>query len=750
MYKKIVFSILFACTLAPLAYAQSASDFSTMSPTVKIKSYKKLPIDQMLGTGSGSGTFISADGFILTNHHVIYDETLKKPYDAFEVCISFKVSEEPECRFLADLITSDRDIDLALLKIQPKDVFGKALPDLNFLNYKNNSSPKEETRITVQGFPGSGGDTITITQGQISGFEQFNDYSYFKTDTDFDSGSSGGTALDQDGNFIGVPTYIRSYNENVGFFLDLREAKKWIADALSKNIQPNGGANFLLTKKLIDFYQANQTLSYIQSQYPFVQIDLPEGWSFLGIEPNGIFASQKNVTQPVSFSLQTLPYQFRIDQAYLNELDKELQFVRDNFPDYKKEEVEFAGQSAWKITYTSYSSFNTTYYIPYGYSIVVLSYALNLDQLEKQSTHIQPVLDSVQFTQPLQSEPQLDPVISFSDPHFQIESMGNWRLQKNTRKTPSDLLVLGAQRDNFEGKFMVYYDEIPRDDRKLSNKERLEEVVESLEGRKIVYKNDQVVLGGLEGFLYTFEYEGDEYQEIRRNLTIQLRDGDNQFYIEYDDLIENFDKNLAEIEQMLETFRVDNVNSNLDLKNSYGNLSFTFEDIQFHPFAVSISELADKGIVSGRTQKRFVPEAYVTRAEAVKWIFKSKNHLEKEKESDRVVDFRKYNTHHEDGVDFARNRSKNYIYYGREQGFLNPNSKTFKPNESINLAEALKVILEVYEIPIWQKQTDPWFKKYVDKGYQLRIIPYGYYVPHQPLTRAELARMINTIYKQAK
>ena len=39
---------------------------------------------------------------------------------------------------------------------------------------------------------------------------------------------------------------------------------------------------------------------------------------------------------------------------------------------------------------------------------------------------------------------------------------------------------------------------------------------------------------------------------------------------------------------------------------------------------------------------------------------------------------------------------------------------------------------------------------YMDKGFELHLIPYGMYDPGLQLTRAELAHLVNTIYKQAK
>ena len=749
MLKKLFLAFLFALILITPTLADE--DFSQMNPTVKITSYKKLFTDNVLAYGSGSGTMVTSNGVIVTNHHVIFDEDEFKPLDTFEVCITFDVQEEPVCKYTARLIADDKDLDIALLKINSKDVFGKTLPALKYLSYKSQAAPQEQDEIRIVGYPGSGGETITITKGQISGFETFNDYKYFKTDTDFDYGSSGGTALDKNGNFVGVPTYLRSYAENVGYFLDIREAQDWLDENISKTPAGNMKAEQILIKELARFSKANDDLKYTQEHYPYMEVTLPEGWHFLEINDDSFYASQKNVTNPVGFSVFVGHYQFTVDEGYMNKLDEELELLRDSFPDYKKEVLTFAGEEAWKITYTSLSSRNTTYYIPYGYVILGLSYAIDLDEAEKQVTAIQPVLDSFRFTRLPLDDPGLSPTIQFDEPPFEITAFGNWRIQKNFSKQPMSLLAEAVEKDNFEGNFHIYYDQVSKDERHLSAKERLDDIVKNMGGRKLVYKNDEVLLGGLPGFLYTYEYEGQKYQQMRKHMVMNIRNEDYEFTIEYDDLTEDFDRNLPTIQKMLDSFQFKGEGVSA-LESSYGNLGYTFDDIQFHRYALAISDLADKGIVSGFPDGTFRPEAVVNRAEALKMILESKNHLEAERESKKVIDFNLYQTTQPSLWDVRMTDwFLKYINYAIEKEIVHGYpDRTFRAYQSVTLSEALKLILHVYEIPIWEGATDPWFKKYMDKGFELYLIPYGMYDPGQKLTRAELAYIVSTIYRKAK
>lgn len=751
MFKKFLFAILFTLVLIPSASAQE--DFVQMNPTVKITSYKKLFIDQVLAYGSGSGTVISPDGLVVTNHHVIFDENEFKPLDAFEVCITFDVQKKPVCDYTARLVDFDKDMDIALLKINSTDVFGMPIPsDFNFLDYQNEVAPKEQSQIRVIGYPGSGGETITMTQGQISGFEKFNDYQYFKTDTDFDHGSSGGTALDDMGNFIGIPTYIRSYAENVGFFLDLNEAREWLNNVEDKNPQENLSAEHLLKKELARFSKANDELKYEQEHYPFIQMKIPEGWEFLEINDDSIFASQKNQSNPVGLSIFIAPYQFKIDEGYLNKLEEELDRIKDTFPDYQKKDTTFANQSAWEVTYTNISSKNITYYIPYGHTIIGIGYSIDLDEREKQTLAIQPVIDSILFLKEPLDDPLLSQIIQFDEPPFEITMAGNWNALRNKDKQSSSLLIEAVEKDNFEGSLTVYYDQIPKDERHLTAKIRLEAIIKNLGSRKLVYKNDEVVLGGLQGFLYTYEYEGRDYQKIRKHMIAKVKDDNYEFSIEYDDLTEDFDRNLPAVQKILDSFRFKGKTTTENITASYGNLGFTFKDIQFHRYALSISELAEKGIIGGYSDGTFQPEASVNRVEALKMILESKNHLEAEKGSKKVIDFAKYA-----GKATTLRDVKNsdwfekYAGYSLEKEIIEGyGDKTLRPNQAVTLGEAMKLMLTIYEIPVWDGVTNPWYKKYMDKGFELYLIPYGVYDPNQRLTRAELAHLVNTVYGQAK
>jgi len=156
--------------------------------------------------------------------------------------------------------------------------------------------------------------------------------------------------------------------------------------------------------------------------------------------------------------------------------------------------------------------------------------------------------------------------------------------------------------------------------------------------------------------------------------------------------------------------------------------------------------------VKGYEDGGFHPEQLVNRAEALKMILESKNYLENEKGSKKTIDFSAYETGATGYRDvYLNNPLAKYIRYATKKDFVSGYANgAFRPNQSVTLTEALKLLLNTYEIPVWAGETNPWYKKYMDKGFELYLIPYGMYDPGQQLTRAELAHLINTVYKQAK
>jgi len=163
---------------------------------------------------SGSGTIVSPDGFVLTNFHVVGDNDTGRAYEWHGIFVTDPRSPdlEPEFRYWARFVAGDPRHDLAVVHIV-EDAEERPLPaGFVFVSMpvgdSNSLIPGDP--ITVVGYPGISGSTITFTSGIVSGFlgEDLTagGKQWIKTDAKLARGNSGGAAFDENGLLVGIPT----------------------------------------------------------------------------------------------------------------------------------------------------------------------------------------------------------------------------------------------------------------------------------------------------------------------------------------------------------------------------------------------------------------------------------------------------------------------------------------------------------------------------------------------------------------
>jgi serine protease Do len=164
---------------------------------------------------SGSGFFISADGYIVTNNHVVENST------------DIKVVLKDERELPAKVVGRDEGTDLAVIKVE-----GSNFP---YVNFENSARPRVGDWVIAVGNPfGLGG---TATAGIISAYgrnigEVFVDY--IQIDAPINRGNSGGPTFDIYGRVIGVNTAIFSPSGGsvgIGFAIPAD-----VADSITKEL----------------------------------------------------------------------------------------------------------------------------------------------------------------------------------------------------------------------------------------------------------------------------------------------------------------------------------------------------------------------------------------------------------------------------------------------------------------------------------------------------------------------------------
>ena len=175
----------------------------------------RLPTQQ----SAGSGFFISSDGYIVTNNHVV------------ENAETIKVVLKDERELEATVVGRDEGTDLAVLKVK-----GANFP---FVDFENSAKPRVGDWVITVGNPfGLGG---TATAGIISAYgrdigETFVDY--IQIDAPINRGNSGGPTFDIYGRVIGVNTAIFSPSGGsvgIGFAVPAD-----VADTITKQLMSGG------------------------------------------------------------------------------------------------------------------------------------------------------------------------------------------------------------------------------------------------------------------------------------------------------------------------------------------------------------------------------------------------------------------------------------------------------------------------------------------------------------------------------
>lgn len=192
--------------------------------------------------GEGSGFIISPDGYILTNNHVV------------DGADSIEVRLQGGERFSAKVTGVDKDIDLALLKIDSK---GKRLPTIAL---GDSDKLRVGEWVIAIGNPLEYEHTVTV--GVVSGKHRrvpigntdLGVVSFIQTDAAINFGNSGGPLLDSRGTAVGINTAISRENlaEGIGFALPISLVRLEIERLRDKGFVKRGFIGITMNANAID------------------------------------------------------------------------------------------------------------------------------------------------------------------------------------------------------------------------------------------------------------------------------------------------------------------------------------------------------------------------------------------------------------------------------------------------------------------------------------------------------------------
>jgi serine protease Do len=164
----------------------------------------------------GSGVIVSADGYILTNNHVVKN--------AKEIRVALNDGRD----FVGNVVGTDPQTDIALLKTPAENLPALTLAD--------SDKSKVGDVVLAVGNPFGVGQTVTV--GIVSAKHRVTsgrmDEDFIQTDAAINPGNSGGALVDVEGRLIGINTAILSRsggNQGIGFAVPSNLCR-WVMDSL--------------------------------------------------------------------------------------------------------------------------------------------------------------------------------------------------------------------------------------------------------------------------------------------------------------------------------------------------------------------------------------------------------------------------------------------------------------------------------------------------------------------------------------
>lgn len=188
--------IILALFMSSCAHTESMTP-SAINPVVKIEVSFSQGTKQK-GSGTGTGFFITDDGYLVTNDHVVNPTLNNRECSVDSLFIRIDPDTPRERRVKAKVVSSDPKADLAVVKASGI----KHAPFLSLADLQGNPSGQH---VTVRGYPGGG--RYTETTGRIlRTMEPNSRYSaqVLVSNAEAHPGNSGGPATDDMGLVLGV------------------------------------------------------------------------------------------------------------------------------------------------------------------------------------------------------------------------------------------------------------------------------------------------------------------------------------------------------------------------------------------------------------------------------------------------------------------------------------------------------------------------------------------------------------------
>lgn len=234
---------------------------------------------------TGSGVIVSADGYIVTNRHVVFGA------DQLEITLANKR------KYIGEIIGTDRTTDLALIKIKERNLpfafFGNSDQAVIGEWVLAVGNPFNLASTVTAGIISAKGRSIDILEGQDR-IESF-----IQTDAAVNPGNSGGALVNASGELIGINTAIITQSgryEGYSFAIPSNLVSKVIADLTEYGIVQRGLLGVFIddiTPQIADELQLKEVAGVL-----ITQVGIGSGAQDAGLKKNDVIISVNGILTP--------------------------------------------------------------------------------------------------------------------------------------------------------------------------------------------------------------------------------------------------------------------------------------------------------------------------------------------------------------------------------------------------------------------------------------------------------------------
>jgi serine protease Do len=200
----------------PISFAPLARRADPAVATVKARVERQGPLGRRRTVAEGLGTaFVyDAEGYLLTNNHVIEDAT--------DIVVSFIDGRELQ----ANVIGRDKHTDIAVLKVEEKGLPALPLGDSDQIEVGD--------WVVAIGNPFGLSHTVSAgilsakgrTREDVKGLDPSGYFNFLQTDASINPGNSGGPLLNLRGEVVGINAAVRANANNIGFAIPVNMVKQ--------------------------------------------------------------------------------------------------------------------------------------------------------------------------------------------------------------------------------------------------------------------------------------------------------------------------------------------------------------------------------------------------------------------------------------------------------------------------------------------------------------------------------------------